>query len=111
MQKKSLQTKTTDIRKEKSYITMERGKVIMLVMVILPCLIIFSQAQATDQVDSGKIELCICPEKDPPCPNGLCFCCALEQERCFRTRKECICEPGCHQPPSDASYSRPLSLP
>ncbi|KAE8800378.1 hypothetical protein D1007_24154 [Hordeum vulgare] len=28
-------------------------------------------AQATDQVDSGKIELCICPEKDPPCPNDL----------------------------------------
>ena len=23
-------------------------------------------AQATDQLDSGKIELCICPEKDPP---------------------------------------------
>uniref|UniRef100_A0A453HDN1 Bowman-Birk serine protease inhibitors family domain-containing protein n=1 Tax=Aegilops tauschii subsp. strangulata TaxID=200361 RepID=A0A453HDN1_AEGTS len=86
---------------------MERSKIIMLVMIILPCLVTFSQAQKPD--DSSKIQICMCQKNPPPCPNDLCFCCALEQDKCFRTSQECICGPDC--PPLEATSTHPLPLP
>uniref|UniRef100_A0ACD5W7X9 Uncharacterized protein n=1 Tax=Avena sativa TaxID=4498 RepID=A0ACD5W7X9_AVESA len=107
--KQSLETKIYSY--QEAYITMDRSKLIMLLMVILPCIIMYSQAQTTDVVDSNKIQVCICVKLDPPCPDNKCFCCELEPDRCARTREECPknCGSACRS--LDANFPRPLLLP